>query len=267
MNTKISPDTGKRDMIQSVNRALDILMCVSDNRGKAITISEIAEKTGLNQSTCCHIVETLSERGFLNKVSRSSGYVLGIYSYTMTRYRDFHRDLIFACTPILRWLQNKTGYTTLLTNLIDGEKFVLRYVDSTENPLKDRGVLYKGTLYDSATGRAMLCSMKQKELKKIVDKVGLPLPEEWEGINSVEDLEKKLNETAKDPVVKVIFKDENFIYCKFAVAFTGKKAERFAIGLELKKKEAPDESEIRMIEENMLLAIKEIRRRIQFENI
>ena len=71
-------------MIQSVNRALDILMCVSDNRGKAITISEIAEKTGLNQSTCCHIVETLSERGFLNKVSRSSGYVLGIYSYTMT---------------------------------------------------------------------------------------------------------------------------------------------------------------------------------------
>ena len=254
-------------MIQSVDRALDILMCVSDNRGKPITISEIAEKTNLNQSTCCHIVETLTKRGFLNKVSRSSGYVLGIYAYSLTRYKNFHRDLIFACAPVLKWLQNKTGYTTLLANLIDGEKFVLRYFESSDNPLKDRGELYKGTLYDSATGRAMLSSMRQKEIRSIVEKVGLPSETQWEGIDSFEKMMIELEKIAKDPIVKVAFHADGFYFCKFAAAFIGKKSERFAIGLEMKKKEMPQEDEIAAIEKYMLLAVKEVKRRIEFETI
>ncbi|MBQ1307173.1 MAG: helix-turn-helix domain-containing protein [Erysipelotrichaceae bacterium] len=254
-------------MIQSVDRALDIMMCVSDNHGKPLTISQIAERTGLNQSTCCHIVETLTERGFLNKVSRSSGYVLGIYSYALARYDSFHRDLLDACSPVLRWLQNKTGYTTLLTNLIDGEKFVLRYFNSPDNPLDEKGKLYRGSLYDTATGRAMLSSMKQKELKAVVDKVGLPSQEEWPGVTSFEQLYEKLLEVAKEPVVKTVDKDEQYYFCKFGVMFIGRKDERFALGLELKKKEAPEEEEIRFIEKNMLLAMKEIRRRIEFEKI
>ncbi|MBQ6479224.1 MAG: helix-turn-helix domain-containing protein [Erysipelotrichaceae bacterium] len=254
-------------MIQSVNRALDIMMCVSDNHGKPLTVSQIAAKTGLNQSTCCHIIETLTERGFLNKVSRSSGYVLGIYAYALARYRSYHRDLIDACSPILKWLQNKTGHTTLLTNLIDGEKFVLRYFDSPDNPLNERGELYRGSLYNTATGRAMLSSMKRNELKAVVDKVGLPLQSEWENISSFEQLYQKLAEVAKEPVVKLIDKDEQHYYCKLAVMFTGRKDEKFALGLEMKKKEVPEEKEIRLIEKNMLLAMKEIRRRIEFEKI
>ena len=254
-------------MIQSVDRALDILMCVSDNQGKPLTISEIAEKTDLNKSTCCHLIETLTQRGFLNRVSRSSGYTLGIYAYALTRYRSFHRDLIFACSPVLRWLQNKTGYTTLLANLIDGEKFVLRYYEAEDNPLKDKGELYKGTLYDSATGRAMLSSMSKKELRNIVNKVGLPTDDLWEGINSFDKLYDELNKLSKENVVQVEFHEDDYYICKFATTFFGKKAERFAIGLELKKKQKPDEQEIESIRKNMLLANKEIKRRLEFENI
>ena len=133
-------------MIQSVDRALDILMCVSDNQGRPLTVSEIAEKTGLNKSTCCHLIDTLTQRGFLNRVSRSSGYVLGVYAYALTRYRSFQRDLIFACSPVLRWLQNKTGYTTLLATLIDGEKFVLRYRSRRQPPEGQRRIIQGNSL-------------------------------------------------------------------------------------------------------------------------
>jgi len=254
-------------MIQSVNRALDIMSVVSDNQGLPMTISEIASKTGLNQSTCCHIVETLVERGFLDQVSRSSGYILGIYSYTLTRYKSFHSDLIFIATPIIKWLQNKTGYTSLLANMVDGEKFVLTYAESPENSLKYKGDLYKGTLYDSATGRAMLATMRLSELKNVVEKSGLPTEEEWKDTNTFDKLVKRLKRLSEEKVIKVYTQVKNTYYVKFAVAFTGPKSERYAIGLDLKKNSKPSEEEIKQVEKLMLAAAHEINRRMKFSEI
>ena len=45
-------------MIQSVSRALDILTIVSDAKGKPIKLNAIAQKAGLNVSTCTHLVQT-----------------------------------------------------------------------------------------------------------------------------------------------------------------------------------------------------------------
>ena len=95
----------------------------------------------------------------------------------------------------------------------------------------------------------------------------MPSQKEWESIVSFEQLYQKLSEVAKEPVVVLIDKDDQYYYCKFAVMFTCRKDEKFALGLEMKKKEVPEEKEICFIEKNMLLAIKEIRRRIEFEKI
>lgn len=254
-------------MIQSVNRALDIMSVISDNQGIPMTISQIAKKTSLNQSTCCHIVETLAARGFLNQVSRSSGYVLGMYSYTLTRYKSFHSDLILVATPIIKWLESKTGYTSLLANMVDGEKFVLAYAESPENSLKYKGDLYKGTLYDSATGRAMLSTMRLSELKTAVEKSGLPTEEEWKDTNTLEKLVMKLNKLSKEKVVKVFSQEKNIYYVKFAVAFTGPKSRRYAIGLDLRKKTEPTKEEIDYIDKLILAAAHEINRRMKFSEI
>ncbi len=252
-------------MIQSVNRALDIMLAVSDSKGKPLTISDISKITKLNPSTCCHIVDTLVERGFLNQVSRSQGYVLGVYSYTLTRYKDFHHDMIITCAPIINWLENKTGYTTLLANLIHGEKFVLSYAEAKDNQLKDRGELYKGTLYDTATGRAMLATMPDKEIRTIVSSVGLPAEDEWPGVDSYEKLLHELHKIADKKVVKVIIDSSGYI-CKFGIAFVTHKSERFAIGLDMKKDSKPDESEIKDIEKYLVIAANEIYRRLMFDN-
>lgn len=253
-------------MIQSVDRALDILMCISDNHGQPVTISEISKKTNINQATCCHIIETLVERGFLNQVSRSAGYVLGVYAYNLTRYKDFHRDLILTCMPILRWMQNKTGYTSLLSNLIDGEKFVLCYSENPDNPLSNKGDLYKGSLYDTATGRAMLSTLKSKELKQTVLKVGLPKQEEWKDIDTFEKLETELNKLSKTKVIKVEYNQDKYI-CKLGIPLIGPKGQRFAIGLEIKKNKKPSKQELEKVQAIMLAGTQELSRRMKFENI
>lgn len=254
-------------MIQSVERALDIMMIISDNHGQPVTISEISNKLKLNQSTCCHIVETLVDKGFLNQVSRSAGYVLGVYAYNLTRYKDFHRDLILTSMPILRWMQNKTGYTSLLASLIDSDKFVLCYSDNPDNPLSNRGDLYKGTLYDAATGRAMLSTLKPKELKKLIIKVGLPKQEEWPDVDTYEKLQKELLKISKQKIVRAEFIENNKYICKVSIPFLGPKQERFAIGLEIKKDKKPNKQELDLVDKTIYTGTQEIIRRMKFENI
>ena len=253
-------------MIQSVQRALDIMTIISDAHGKPVTLSEISIQTGLNKSTCCHLIDTLVSRGFLNQVSRTSGYVLGIYAYNLTRYKDFQRDLIITSMPILRWIQNKTSCTTVLANLIDGDKFVLCYSENVDNVLNQRGDIYKGSLYDSATGRAMLSTYRQKELKAVVDKVGLPSQEEWKNINSFKTLESESKKIAKLKVVRVVDSSHKY-QCKFAVPFLGPKQERFAVGIDMKKNARPTTSELDYVDSILITGVNELKRRTKFENI
>ena len=48
-------------MIKSVKKAMDILTILSNTGETPITLGELASKTGLNKSTCSHIVDTMCE--------------------------------------------------------------------------------------------------------------------------------------------------------------------------------------------------------------
>ena len=61
--------------IQSVARALDILEVLSNAPGE-LALNEIAVMTGLNVSTCHHIVQTLLDRG-CESGTEGAGYTLG----------------------------------------------------------------------------------------------------------------------------------------------------------------------------------------------
>ena len=113
----------------------------------------------------------------------------------------------------------------------------------------------------------MLSCMNKKELHSVVSKVGLPTDDLWEGIDSFEKLYSETSKLSKENLVQLMFHEDDYYIYKFAAAFFSKKAECFAIGLELKKKQHPEQEEIEDIRKNMLLAIKEIRRRLEFENI
>lgn len=252
-------------MIQSVSRALDILTIVSDNRGKPIKLNAIAEKAGLNGSTCTHLVQTLCEKGFLSQVSRSAGYVLGAYPYYLTRYRTFQRELINTCNPALRWIQRRTGQTAVLAILLDAEKFVISYAEDGKEILQERGDLYRGNIYDSATGRAMLSAMRHGDLVQLVQKIGLPRESDWPGIRSMEDLERNLRILAANKVVCI----ENTLDGKYdaiyGISILAPRTNHCAIGLHVRQDTPPTEAERSCYREALLSGAKEINRRLRFE--
>src|SRR5450759_2775985 len=67
---------GDRHSIQSVDRALYLLETIAEAGGEA-TLTELATRTGLNISTCHHLLATLIKRGFAAKVQGRRLYALG----------------------------------------------------------------------------------------------------------------------------------------------------------------------------------------------
>jgi IclR family transcriptional regulator, acetate operon repressor len=64
-----------RGGIQSVDRALMLLELIADSGGQA-ALTELAERAGLNISTCHHLLATLIQRGFVTKI-QGRRYALG----------------------------------------------------------------------------------------------------------------------------------------------------------------------------------------------
>lgn len=252
-------------MIQSVSRALDILTIVSDARGKPVKLNTIARKAGLNGSTCTHLVQTLCEKGFLSQVSRSAGYVLGAYPYYLTRYRTFQRELVDTCNPALRWIQRRTGHTALLAVLVEGEKFVISFAEDSQEILQERGDLYRGNLYNSATGRAMLSAMRHSELAELVHKIGLPSREDWPGIDSLETLERNLRILAGKKVICIENTTPQRYDAIYGISIRTPRLNNCAIGLHVRQTHPPTEQERSQYQEALLSGAKEINRRLRFE--
>ena len=76
-------------MIKSVKKAMDILTILSNTGETPITLGELASKTGLNKSTCSHIVDTMCESFYVERISRKDGYRLGPWAYMLSRYGGY----------------------------------------------------------------------------------------------------------------------------------------------------------------------------------
>jgi IclR family acetate operon transcriptional repressor len=92
---------GERHSIQSVDRALFLLETIAEAGGEA-TLTELANRTGLNISTCHHLLATLIQRGFATKVPGRRLYALGariIYLGHACLQVDLPRRTQSASTP------------------------------------------------------------------------------------------------------------------------------------------------------------------------
>lgn len=54
-------------MIGSVQKTLKILNTISEEKNRPVSLSYISTETGINKSTCSHIISTLVAEGFVKK--------------------------------------------------------------------------------------------------------------------------------------------------------------------------------------------------------
>ena len=152
-------------MIKSVKKAMDILTFLSANAENPVTLGELAEQTGLNKSTCAHIVDTLCESLYVERVSRTKGYRLGPWAYMLSRYGRYQNTLVTIAIPVLKWLQTKTDATVFISVICNGKKYIGYHIDKAGIlPMSD-GSIIQGNLEATASGQLLMTHMDSESLR------------------------------------------------------------------------------------------------------
>ncbi|MFF2886958.1 IclR family transcriptional regulator [Paenibacillus sp. NPDC057967] len=99
---------------QTLGRAIDILFVLAES-GSTLTVSEIAEKVGIPDSTAYRFIQTLIKNGFVERKGRGQiGLGLRIFDLARSLSQQIEKDLLTIARPIMEELTFATGETTVL---------------------------------------------------------------------------------------------------------------------------------------------------------
>ena len=162
-----SPRGGDRHNIPSVDRALFLLETIAEAGGEA-TLTELANRTNLNISTCHHLLATLIQRGFAAKVPGRRLYALGpriIY----LGHACLQVDLPRRAQPYLEAINQATGETVHLAAL-QGDNVVTLAVREARHAVRvDTGRIGKlEAPHATSVGKAILAWLPEDEIRRIV---------------------------------------------------------------------------------------------------
>jgi IclR family transcriptional regulator, acetate operon repressor len=183
---------GDRHSIQSVDRALFLLETIAEAGGEA-TLTELATRTGLNISTCHHLLATLIQRGFAAKVPGRRLYALGARILYLG-HACLQVDLPRRAQPYLETINRVTGETVHLAAL-QGDKVVTLAVREARHAVRvETGKVGKVEApHATSVGKAILAWLPEDEmpriltggLKRYTDKTITELPALLESLRKV----------------------------------------------------------------------------------
>ena len=147
--------SGDRHSIQSVDRALYLLETIAEAGGEA-TLTDLANRTGLNISTCHHLLATLIQRGFAAKVPGRRLYALGARILYLG-HACLQVDLPRRAQPYMEDINLATGETVHLAAL-QGDAVVTLAVREARHAVRvDTGKIGKlDAPHATAIGKAIL---------------------------------------------------------------------------------------------------------------
>jgi len=160
----------QNDLVQSVERALDILDCLSSKKMNLVDISKLVD---LNKSTVHRLLQTLISKGFVVQDDLSAQYGLTTKLVELGQRVIDDLNIVELAKPTLTKLSQLTQEVVHLV-MIDQEGAV--YIDKLESSNTIRMYSYVGKripLYCSAVGKAYLAFSKPITVKT-----------KWEGIVS-----------------------------------------------------------------------------------
>lgn len=158
--------SGERHSIQSVDRALLLLESIADAGGET-SLTDLSNRTGLNISTCHHLLATLVQRGFAAKVAGRL-YALGpriLHLGHACRQVDLPR----RAQPYLETVNRSTGETVHLA-AVQGDSVVVLAVREARHAVRvETGHIGKiAAPHATSVGKAILAWLPEDEMRRIL---------------------------------------------------------------------------------------------------
>lgn len=164
-------------MIQSIERAADILEYLSDHPDEAAPATTLAEQLGLNRSTVISILKTLLARGYVEQVGPRQGYRLGPMAHYLVRHGPYAPDLVAAATPVMHDLATELHESFVLAHLHRDQLFMLYQAQGDQVLTIRPDLIIAEAIYRTANGRLLLSYLGEQELKAFLLRKPVPDPE------------------------------------------------------------------------------------------
>ena len=153
--------------VQSLDRAFDILEILSHEKD-GLALTEIGRRLGLHKSTVYRLLATLSHRGYVEKVSDTGGYKLGLEFIGLSSLYLNSLDLKVEANPYLMRLSQETGKTVFLA-ILQGREVV--YIDKAEtfSSLRKYSIIgQRNPVYCTSLGKALLMTMEDGAIRELL---------------------------------------------------------------------------------------------------
>ena len=188
-------------MIQVINRAFDILELCGKNIEKTYSLSEIADKLGINHTTCANILKTMVKRNYIEQVGYKKGYRLGYMPLQLIRNNSLKIELLNAAKDPMEKIVDELNETCIISVLrkSDWKRIQIHHVYSNHELIvktaKEKNV------YLAATGRIQLAYLNQEEIDILIQKIGLPLESVWSEATTKEGLLTALSKIRTEGII------------------------------------------------------------------
>ncbi len=151
--------------VQSVTRAMALLNALS-HYAQGLTLSELAKKVGLANSTAHRLLTTLQNERFVRFDSERSAWLIGVQAFRVGSTFILSRDVVTIARPFMRLLMQREGETVSLAVEDRGEMVYLSQVETQQMMRAICGPGGRASMHCSGIGKALLAAYPQEELQK-----------------------------------------------------------------------------------------------------
>jgi DNA-binding IclR family transcriptional regulator len=168
----MSEDSNTANLVQSVERAIDILDCLAEYP-KGCGIGELSKNLGLSKSTIHRIITTLKYKKYVTQNKDNDKYQLDIKVLTLSSSVTNSMDLIHIARPYIHEFANKVDEVIHLC--IPDESFSnIIYVDKVSSENTSRNITMsssigkKAPIYCTASGKLLLSQYSDDKIKQLL---------------------------------------------------------------------------------------------------
>ncbi|WP_099867861.1 IclR family transcriptional regulator [Pararhizobium haloflavum] len=168
-----SRKAGEIRTIQSVDRALTLLEILA-GKDHPILLNELARSSGLNLSTCHHLVSTLVARGYVIHAGRSRGYMISSKLSDLADLANHEFDLLNFVHADLQEL-NANLRESVQMAVLRGSALItqIKFGSMMPTHVEPDEVKKMRAAHATATGKAILAWLPETEMARAVSDNGL----------------------------------------------------------------------------------------------
>lgn len=159
-------DKSTQNRIQSLDRALDVLDCLTDKAG--MTLTEIAETLDQSPATIYRILSTFEARRVVEMDPSRQEWFIGADCFRLGSAFLRRTGIVERARPLMRELMEETGETANLGVEVSGEVMFISQIETHANIRAFFPPGAKSPMHASGIGKALLANAEISKIEKYI---------------------------------------------------------------------------------------------------